>query len=274
MGLLDELHQFGDAVVGHAAREDVGGGERRQHRPPSGRATLDRETVGVGQARVGEAADGRDGVLDVDDAPLSAQPITVLAPEAAGPAVVDVDDADAPAGEVGVHQMHRGRDMRGGATVHERDVRRQFPLGCNEVRVARGVDERMDLAFGALEGECLRFRRYSTSGRSSTDSRTSVSVPTPRSSSRRPEATRAPPQRNRIRRPSVSQICTDEMSSSSMSRSAPVAGSSNASVSVPTVRVVRTVPASSSTCHTAPNCHRGAPKSASMGGPARPHRTD
>ena len=50
----------------------------------------------VGGALVGQRpGDGR-AVLDVDDAPLPAQPVAVLAAVAGGAAVVDLGDADAP----------------------------------------------------------------------------------------------------------------------------------------------------------------------------------
>ena len=103
----------------------------------------------AGSARplLGEARRGRGDVLDVDDAPLPAQALAVGPAVPAGSAVVDVEHADAAAGEVrdppgcraadGAPSARRGRSTRYGG---------RSPSGADDVGVGRREVERVDRA--------------------------------------------------------------------------------------------------------------------------------
>ncbi len=101
----------------------------------------------------------RDAVLDIDDPPHLAQRLAVGPAVTGRAAVVDVQDADAAAGEVSLLQVERSRRLRGRSAVHEQDVRRELAgraVGHRRGgRPAQGVD---DAAVRA--GEDLRRRRW------------------------------------------------------------------------------------------------------------------
>src|SRR5690606_30267193 len=121
VGFLHEPKQVGDAVVGDAAGEHVLG-ECEQSGEPSCASPADRQPVGVGEALVDEALGCGDDVFHVDDPPLVVEAFPVGAAVPGGSAVVDVDDADPAAGEVGLVQVEPGGGSSGGAAVHPDDV--------------------------------------------------------------------------------------------------------------------------------------------------------
>ena len=83
---------------------------RGQRGPAARRAAADAEPVAVRLARLGQRQRGRHRVLHVHHAPLAAQPLAVGPAVAGRPAVVDVDDADAAAGEEGLLQVEQADD--------------------------------------------------------------------------------------------------------------------------------------------------------------------
>src|SRR5690606_40489214 len=95
-------------------------GERR---PAARGAPADGEPLRVGDAAVDEGLRRGDGVLDVDDAPLAAQPLAVGAAVAGRAAVVDVDDADAAAGEERALEVEGRGDVPGRAAVRSGERR-------------------------------------------------------------------------------------------------------------------------------------------------------
>jgi hypothetical protein len=119
------------------------GRHRGQRRPAAGRAAADAEPLAVRLARLGQRERRRHRVGHVHDAPLPAQPLPVGAAVPARPAVVHVDDPDAPAGEERLLQVEPGADLRGGTAVHPDDVRRQLTVGRPGRGVGRRVDERV-----------------------------------------------------------------------------------------------------------------------------------
>lgn len=142
-----------DGVDDRAAGVHVGGDEGGRGRPAARAAPAHREPGRVGGALGGERRrDGR-AVLDVDDAPLLAQPLPVLPAVAGGAPVVDLGDADPARGEVGDLQVEDERCVPGGPAVRPDDVGRQFAGGAGEAGVVRRVDLRVDLPpAGAGEG--------------------------------------------------------------------------------------------------------------------------
>ncbi len=133
-----------DRVDDRAAGVGVGGGEGGRAGPAARAAAADGEPVRVGGAFGDQPfGDGR-AVLDVDHAPLLAQPVAVGAAVAGGAAVVDLGDADAARGEVGDLQVEHHGGAAGGAAVHPHHVRGGAVHGGG--RVARRVDVGVHLA--------------------------------------------------------------------------------------------------------------------------------
>src|SRR5690606_27907683 len=97
--------QVADAGVRDGGPEQVGLGDSGQRGPAAGAVAADGQPARVGEALLDQRPGGGDDVFDVHHAPLAAQPFPVGAAVAAGAAVVDVDDADAAAGEVGPFQV-------------------------------------------------------------------------------------------------------------------------------------------------------------------------
>ena len=139
--------QVGDAVVGGRGAEHgaVGGsrGHRGQRRPASGRAAADAQPGRVGLALLGQVPRGGHGVLDVDHPPLAAQPLPVEAAVPGGPAVVHVDHADAPAGEVRLLDVEPADRAGGRPAVHPDHVRRPLVRRAGRIRVGRRVHQRV-----------------------------------------------------------------------------------------------------------------------------------
>ena len=145
-----ELAQVRDTVVrrrGAEHRTRAGlGGHRRQRRPAAGRAAADRQPGAVGLAGVGQRPRGRDRVLHVDDAPLTAEPLPVAAAVAGRAPVVDVDDAYATAGEIRLLDVEQRHRVSGGPAVHPDHVGGQLAGGRRHVRVGGRVHQGMDRA--------------------------------------------------------------------------------------------------------------------------------
>src|SRR5271170_6957678 len=127
VGLGGELPQVADPVVGYrrreyavpirartpveAAEQSQAAGHRRERGPAAGRAAADAESLAVRLARFSDCEGSGSGVGDIDHAPLPAQPLSVGAAVPARAAVVDVDDPDAPAGEVRLLQVEQRVDL-------------------------------------------------------------------------------------------------------------------------------------------------------------------
>src|SRR5699024_5485889 len=121
VGAFGEAEEVGDTEVGDTTGEDpLGQGE--QGGVPTGAGPTDRQAFGVSGSFVDEGAGGRDAVLDVDDPPLLVEALAVGASMAGGTAVVDVDDADATAGEVGLDRVGLTGGVGDGTTVCPYDV--------------------------------------------------------------------------------------------------------------------------------------------------------
>ena len=82
-------------------------------------------------------------VLDVDHPPLAAQPLPVEAAVSGGTAVVHVDHADAPAGEVRLLDVEPADRVGGRPAVHPDHVRRPLVRRAGRIRVGRRVDQRV-----------------------------------------------------------------------------------------------------------------------------------
>ncbi len=105
--VLHEARQVGHPVIGHAASEDVCTGQRGQHSPPTRACSTDQQTPWIRFATLCQASCDRDHILHVDDAPLAAQPVAILAAVTGRAAIVDTHHADPAAGEVGDLQVER-----------------------------------------------------------------------------------------------------------------------------------------------------------------------
>ena len=95
---------------------------------------------------------------DVDDAPLAAQPVAVLAAVARGAAVVDVDDADAPAGEERLLQREDGKRVRRRAAVHVNEERRELARRSRHHGTSGRVDDGVHHASVRAAGKLYRPR--------------------------------------------------------------------------------------------------------------------
>ena len=104
----------------------------------------------IGAAFRDEACGGGRDIVDVDDAPLAAQPLPVLASVPGRAAVVDVEHADSAAREERDSSGCRARDVRRRSAVHQQDVRREFAVRRADVRVARRVVEGVHRAVRAV----------------------------------------------------------------------------------------------------------------------------
>src|SRR5690606_8034176 len=108
-------------VVAGTGRERVAEGEGGQRRVATRRPAPDAQALGVDPAPLGQPPGGGLTVVDVDDAPRAAQLVAVVAAIAGGPAVVDVDDGEPPAGPVLDAQLEHGARRSGRATVDDHD---------------------------------------------------------------------------------------------------------------------------------------------------------
>ena len=162
---LGEAAQVGDAEVGRRraedlARPDRAGGDGGQRSPAAGRAAADGEPGRVRVLGLRHPLRGGDRVLHVHNAPLTAQPLAVLAAVAGRAAVVHVDDADATAGEVRLVQVEHAGHLPGRTAVHPHDVGRALVVGAARFRVGRRVQLRVhDLAVWSLEVDLPRHRQ-------------------------------------------------------------------------------------------------------------------
>ena len=116
-------------------RDERGGGG-----PASGARAAYRDAPRVGEPFGDQAADRRGAVLYVDDAPAPAQAVPVGPAVAGGAAVLDVEDSDAPAGEVGDVRVGDHRDTVGGAAVRQDQEGRQLVVRPAVRRVVGRMD--------------------------------------------------------------------------------------------------------------------------------------
>src|SRR5580704_7569748 len=100
MRVACQHRQVADAVVTRAAAKIVVESERRERRVASGAASGDGAARSIHQAAFGEKAGAVDAISDVDDAPVSLQPLAVGTTEPRAAAVVHIQDRDAAAGPV------------------------------------------------------------------------------------------------------------------------------------------------------------------------------
>ena len=75
-----ELLEIGDAEVRRSGGEDVGEGERADHRVAAGTPPVMTSLSAIGLVLLHEVVRRVDAVLEVDDAPLPVQPLAVRAP--------------------------------------------------------------------------------------------------------------------------------------------------------------------------------------------------
>ena len=146
--------------------------------------------------RLGQRHRGGLGVLDVDDAPLAAQPLPVQPAVAGRPAVVDVDDPDAAAGEVRLLQVEQAdRVARSGRRAPTPRTAGSSPAGAGHGRVGRRVDQRVHhAAERSLELDRRGRRAGTASGSSATSRRSTVTLCRwPRRRRRPTAAARGPP---------------------------------------------------------------------------------
>ncbi len=160
MGVRREAKQFRDAEIGGTRAERVGAGQRGQGGPTSGAAAANGQPLAVRLSGFRESLGGGHAILDIDDAPLTAQPLAILAAIAGRAAVVDVDHADAAAGEVCVLEIEQRRRRRRRPAVHEHDEGWQFAGRRLRVRVVwRGYVRMHIAAVRAFEGRRVRARQ-------------------------------------------------------------------------------------------------------------------
>ena len=138
-----EGHQVGDPEVGRARREHIGERQGAHRRVPAGAATTDEEAFAVGVATLDQERGGVQAVVQVHDAPVAVQPLTVGAAVARGTAVVHVDHAEPPGGEELHAEIERGGVRARRPAVADHDQRRAISLGSDRVRIGRWVEERV-----------------------------------------------------------------------------------------------------------------------------------
>ena len=146
MGVAGQDLQVADAVAADAGGEGVAKRQCGQGRVPTGTAARDGQAIGIHVAALGEEGRRGDAIVDIDDAPAVVELLSILAPVAGAAAVVHVHDRDAPTREGLDLQVQGCRRVRCGSAVRQGHEWWALPVRPHELRVGRGVEERVRLA--------------------------------------------------------------------------------------------------------------------------------
>ena len=138
-----EGHQIGDPVEGRARREHIGERQSAHRRVPAGAATTDEEAFAVGVATLDQERGGVHAIVQVHDAPVAVQPLTVGPAVSRGTAVVHIDHAEPPGREELQTKVQRRGVRARRPAMADHDQRRTISLGSDGILIGRWVEERV-----------------------------------------------------------------------------------------------------------------------------------
>jgi hypothetical protein len=152
--------QIAHPEVARAGTKDVSKRQRTERGVATGAAPSDGEPVAVDVAALYQIPGPVHAIVNVDDAPLAPQPVSILAAVAGAPTVIDVEHGDAAAGPVLDAEVECAGHRRRRAAVALHQERWTLAGRGGIVAVARRVKEsvRCEPSFGwELDG--LRIRK-------------------------------------------------------------------------------------------------------------------
>src|SRR5207237_1961095 len=126
VGVVVKRLEVTDPKMAGAGFEEVAARHRPQYGVATGTAAGDRDAVTVNQAAVDQITGALDGVVHVDDAPLSVEALTILASVTGAAAVVDHQVAEAARGPELVTEIEGVGDRPRRTTVDVDDQWRQL----------------------------------------------------------------------------------------------------------------------------------------------------
>mmetsp|Transcript_10252 Transcript_10252/g.23777 ORF Transcript_10252/g.23777 Transcript_10252/m.23777 type:complete len:293 (-) Transcript_10252:1208-2086(-) len=122
-----------------ACRENLFESECAERGEPAGRASINAQARGVGQALLAEELGCSAHILDIDNTPVACECLAVAASVARRASVVNVHHREATARPEESSRVERGTGARRRPSVRLDEQRRQLTLRCGEIPVGRRV---------------------------------------------------------------------------------------------------------------------------------------
>ena len=140
-----QLRQVCDAREGSTGGEHVRGCQRVEHGEAAGGTAADRDPLGIDAPQINEVLGAVNAVLNVHDAPVAVQTLTVGTPKGGRTAEIHVQNSKSTAGPVLERHLQAGARSLGRPAVHVHDEGRKLTLRGSEIRVHGRVVEAVSL---------------------------------------------------------------------------------------------------------------------------------
>src|SRR5215510_4200063 len=121
--------------MARAGLESVAKRERAKRRITTGAATRDDQAIGIDFTAIGEIASAVNAVVNIDDAPLLVESLSILPSVTGTAAIVDIEHGEPAAGPILNRQTQGRRSRSGWSTMTLHDQWRLFVVGRTKVRI-------------------------------------------------------------------------------------------------------------------------------------------